>query len=186
MVAADGAGIRHDPVDGIGMRGSCLGTLTLDGAAGRVIGGEELVARVMSGARIAMAATLAGICRGSLDHAVRYSEERKQFKLALRRFAAIQEKLVTGDARTEAIRGLTHGAARLADSGEPFAHAARRARHLAADVAKTITDDGIQVYGGYGYSREYPVERFYRDAMFCGFGEYHPAALLAESAVALD
>lgn len=186
MVAPDASGLVHGPIDAIGMRGGCLGTLTLDGTPGRVIGGADLVERVMSGARIASSALLAGLCRGALDHAVRYSGERKQFKLELRRFGAIQDKLVTGDAKTEAVRGLVHGAARLADGGQAFAQAARRARHLASEAARTVTDDCVQVYGGYGYSREYPVERFYRDAMFCGFGEYHLAALLAESTQALD
>lgn len=187
VVAADAPGLSHGgPVDAIGLQGFEWGALALDGAPGRVIGGADLVARVLAVSRVGVSALLVGTARGALDHAVRYSDERKQFKLELRRFAAIQEKLATGDARVEGARGLVHGAARMMDAGAPFAHAARQARHLAARVANQVTDDCVQVYGGYGFSREYPVERFYRDAMFCGFGEYHTAALFADSVAALD
>ena len=187
MVAGDAAGVSHQgPVEAIGLHGFEWGALALDGAPGHVIGEADLVGRVLAVSRICVSALLVGAGRGALDHAVRYSEERKQFKLELRRFAAIQEKLATGDARIEGARALVHGAARMMDAGQPFAHAARQARHLAARVANQVTDDCVQVYGGYGFSREYPVERFYRDAMFCGFGEYHTAALFADSVAALD
>ena len=69
----------------------------------------------------------------------------------------------------------------MIDQGEDATLYALRARQFAAEIAPLCTDDAVQVYGGYGFSREYPVERFYRDAMFPGFGEYHFATVIAKS-----
>ena len=187
LVPGDAAGVSHgEPVDAIGLRGFQWGALTLEDARGELLGEEDLVKRVVAKARVDVSALLSGVARGALDHATRYAGERVQFKRQIRDFSAIQEKLATGDARVEGVRGLVHGAARAADAGAGFAQAARRARHLAARVADQVTDDCVQVYGGYGYSREYPAERYYRDAMFCGFGEYHAAALFRESLATLE
>ncbi|MAG59016.1 MAG: hypothetical protein CMJ83_22235 [Planctomycetes bacterium] len=187
LVPANAAGMAHDgPEENLGLHGFETGTLRLVDAPGVVLGGADVVAEVMTNTRIATAALFCGLGRGALDHAVRYSEERKQFKLELRRFLAIQERLVRSDTAVEAARGLVHGAARARDAGAACAQAARRARRFAGDVAVRAGDDAVQVYGGYGYSREYPAERFYRDARWCGFGEYWPAGVLQESMAALD
>jgi len=187
LVPADEAGVVHgDPEGTLGLSGFETSALHLEGALGRVLGEADLVDRVTTGARISVAAYFAGLGRGALDHAIRYSSERKQFKRELRSFGAIQERLVRSDARLEAARALVHGAARLRESGQPCAHAARQARLVAAAAAHVSTHDCVQVYGGYGYSREYPVERFYRDARWCGFGEFHSAEVLEESTANLD
>ena len=151
-----------------------------------MLGDGKLIADVLAGAQIAVSALLCGVARGALDHAVRYANEREQFGVRIRDFTAIQERIARSDARIEGLRALVHGAAGLRDAGKPHAHAARRARLQAAQVPMAAAHDALQVFGGYGYSREYPPERFYRDARFPGFGEMNPTRLLAESMACLE
>lgn len=174
LVEGGADGLRHEgPSPVLGFAGFEVGALHLDGAKGRVLGGSELVSKVMTEARIAVSALLAGLSRGALDHGARYSTERQQFKLELRAFPAMQERLARSDARTEAVRSLVHLAARTLDEGADANVVARQARLFAHETAIAVADDVVQVYGGFGYSREYPAERFYRDARFPGFGEHH-------------
>ena len=185
-IPGDAAGVRHEAEAQLGFHGVEAGPLTLEGAEGRVLLEGDGLAAFVADLRISVAALLCGVSRGALDHGVRYGGERAQFKRPIRDFPAVQERLVDGDARVEALRGLVHGAARLKDVGQPFHHAARRARVLAAEVAPRVTHDALQVFGGYGVSREYPAERFYRDALFPGFGEISRKVALAESMAALE
>jgi alkylation response protein AidB-like acyl-CoA dehydrogenase len=182
LVEASASGLRHELGEAnLGLCGFETGTLHLDQTPALLLGGAALVAGVETGARIAMAALLLGISQGGLNHAVRYSHERKQFNMELHRFGAMQERLARSDARTEALRGLVRGAAARLDQGEDATLSALRARQFAAEIAPLCADDAVQIYGGYGFSREYPAERFYRDAMFPGFGEYHFATVIAQS-----
>ncbi|HYC77507.1 MAG TPA: acyl-CoA dehydrogenase family protein, partial [Planctomycetota bacterium] len=177
-VAPDAAGVRHVRAEsGMGLLGLEGAALELDGAPAARLGGAELVARTLDDLRIAVAALLAGVARGAIDHALRYGQERRQFDRPLLEFGAVQERLASADARTFAVRASVHAAARLRDRGEPYGLAAARARRVAGETAVCAADDALQVFGGYGYSREYPAERFYRDARFTGFGEARPAAL---------
>jgi alkylation response protein AidB-like acyl-CoA dehydrogenase len=146
------------------------------------LGGADLAAKTIASARIQVAALLCGIARGGVRHAVKYAHERKQFDRPLIEFVAIQERLARGAASVEAARALVHEAARLRDLGEPHAVAAAHARLAAGQAAVCAADDALQVFGGYGYSREYPAERFYRDARFTGFGEGDPSALVGQIA----
>lgn len=181
LVEAGASGARHEtPEATLGLHGMETAALELDGAAAAKLGGRDLVAKVRDGARIAVAALLAGIGRGAIGHAVRYAQERKQFDQPLIAFGAMKERLARASWRVSAARAAVHAAARLRDRGEPHAAAAAEARAFASEAAVSATDDALQVYGGYGYSREYPVERFYRDARFVGFGEAHPATLAAD------
>ena len=185
-VEADTSGVHHGSgVPALGLSGYEVGDLKLDGAAGMVLGMDELCDGVCTSTQIMVASLLLGVAQGGIDHALRYSTERKQFKLELHRFGAIQERLTFSDTRTEALRGLVRGAAAAMDRGEDASQSARRARQFAAIVAPAAGDDAIQTYGGYGFSREYPAERFYRDGLFPGFGEYHHADLLLASTKAL-
>jgi alkylation response protein AidB-like acyl-CoA dehydrogenase len=165
--------------EALGLLGFETAPLVLQAAPATRLGGEDLVARAMASARIQVAALLCGIGRGAVAHATRYAHERKQFDRPLADFVAIQERLARGAARVAAARALVHDAARLKDRGEPFAVAAAQARLIAGEAAVQTADDGLQVFGGYGYSREYPAERFYRDSRFVGFGEGDAAAMIA-------
>ena len=188
LVKADARGVRHESrQETLGLLGLETAVLELDGApavklgfAGALIDVGATVRSVLTtiaGLRIAVAALLSGVARGAIGHALRYAGERKQFDKPLLDFVAIRERLARADGRVAAARGLVHSAARLRDRGEPSALAAARARAFAAEAAMSAVDDALQIYGGYGYSREYPVERFYRDARFIGFGEGHPSVL---------
>jgi alkylation response protein AidB-like acyl-CoA dehydrogenase len=183
LVEPGAAGVthRHDE-KALGLLGFETGQLVLKATPAKRLGGDDAVARAFASARIQVAALLCGIGRGAVAHAVRYAHERKQFDKLLIEFVAMQERLARAAARVEAARGLAHAAARLRDLGEPCAVAAAQARLVAGDAALTAADDGLQVFGGYGYSREYPAERYYRDARFLGFGEADPAALIGEIA----
>lgn len=187
LVEPDAGGLHHEEGEGtLGLHGFECGTLQLRETPGRVLGSGGLMAELLAGTRIVVSALLAGLARGALDHAVRYAGERSQFDRPIRDFAAVQERLVQADARTEGLRGLVLGAARLREANRPYMHAALRARVLAAEVAPRTADDALQVFGGYGYSREYPAERYYRDTGFPGLGEHVHNQLLAEGMDALE
>lgn len=191
LVKADARGIRHESRQAtLGLLGLETAVLEMDGAPAAKLGlagksddaatGARALFAALSGLRVAVAAMLTGVARGAVVHALRYAGERKQFDKPLLDFVAMRERLARADWRVAAARGLVHGAARLRDRGEPCALAAARARAFAAEAAMSAVDDALQVYGGYGYSREYPVERFYRDARFIGFGEGQPSVLAHE------
>ena len=178
LALAGAAGLRHDgPDERLSLNCLETGTVVLDRTPATRLGGADLVSRVLASARIAVSCLLAGIGRGAVAAAMKYAHERKQFDRFLHEFVAMQERMSRGDARVEAARALAHGAARLRDRGEPCGLAAARARLVAGEAAMSAADDALQVFGGYGFSREYPAERFYRDARFGGFGESHPPAL---------
>jgi alkylation response protein AidB-like acyl-CoA dehydrogenase len=182
MFAVEGKakGVSHSGSDAaLGLLGFETAGLALKAAPATRLGGEDLVARAWTTARIQVAALLCGIGRGAIAHAAKYAHERKQFDRPLAEFVAIQERLARGVARVAAARALVHDAARLQDRGEPCAVAAAMARLTAGEAVIASADDALQVYGGYGYSREYPAERFYRDARFVGFGEGDAATLIA-------
>jgi alkylation response protein AidB-like acyl-CoA dehydrogenase len=186
LVESGAAGLTHERGGpDLGLLGYETGDLVLAKTPGVVLGDASLLERVWGGARIAVSALLCGLARGALDHALRYAGERKQFGKELRQFTAMQERLCRIDTLSASLRGLVHGAARLRDLGEPHAHAARRARLFATEVAMQSVHDAVQVYGGAGYSREYPIERYFRDAGFPGFGEHVPHIELADSTEAL-
>lgn len=187
MVDAAAPGVVHAAgPPALGLHGYECGDLRLDGAPGLVLGGGELAEAVFTGARVAVSALLLGLGAGALDHALRYSAERKQFNLELRRFGAIQDRIARSDTRIEALRGLVRGAAARLDGGADASLSAMRARQFASEAAPAAADDAVQIYGGYGFSREYPVERFYRDSLFPGFGEYHRAGAIDRMTAMLE
>lgn len=114
--------------------------------------------------RIGIAAQAVGIAQAALDHAIRYSKERQQFGKAISEFQLVQEMLVRMATEIEAARLLVWQAACKRDSGEKFTKEASMAKWFASEVAVRAALDSIQVHGGYGYSKEYPVERLLRDA----------------------
>jgi hypothetical protein len=127
--------------------------------------------KVLEGGRIAMAAMSVGLAQGALDLAVRYVRERQAFGQPIGQFQAIRAMLADLATETEAARLLTLRAAYGKDQGRPVMREASMAKVFASEVAVRCASKAVQVHGGYGYTREFPVERFYRDAKLCEIGE---------------
>jgi len=125
----------------------------------------------LEGGRIAMAAMSVGIAQGALDLAVRYARERQAFGQPIGQFQAIRAMLADLATEIEAARLLTLRAAYGKDQGRPVMREASMAKVFASEVAVRCATKAVQVHGGYGYTREFPVERFYRDAKLCEIGE---------------
>ena len=126
--------------------------------------GFKIAMTTLDGGRIGVAAQALGIAQGALDLAVKYSKERVQFGKPISRNQGISFKLAEMAMRIQAARYLVYRAAYLKGAGKPYTVAAAEAKCFASDTAMYVTTEAVQVYGGYGYSREYPVERFMRDA----------------------
>jgi alkylation response protein AidB-like acyl-CoA dehydrogenase len=114
--------------------------------------------------RMGIAALAIGIAQAALDHALAYAAERKQFGTAIRDFQGMQFKLADMATRIEASRGLLFRAAAAKDAGEPVTRLASMAKLFASEAAMYVTTQAVQVFGGYGYVKEYPVEKLFRDA----------------------
>ena len=127
--------------------------------------------KTLEGGRISIGALGVGIAQGALDAALRYSTEREQFGKPLARHQAVAFKLADMHTETMAARHLVYHAARMKDLGRPFGTDASMAKYFASEACMRATYEAIQVYGGNGFSREYPVERMYRDAKLCTIGE---------------
>jgi alkylation response protein AidB-like acyl-CoA dehydrogenase len=111
-----------------------------------------------------IAALATGIAQAALEHALSYAAERRQFGQPIRDFQGMQFKLANMGTRIEAARALTHRAAAAKDAGEPVAMYSSMAKLFASETAMFVTTEAVQVHGGYGYVKEYPVERLFRDA----------------------
>lgn len=114
--------------------------------------------------RLGIAAQAIGIARAALDHAIAYAAERKQFGSPIKDFEGIQFKLADMAVRVTAARTLLHAAAAAKDRGETVTHYASMAKLFASETAMWVTTQAIQIFGGYGYIKDYPVERLFRDA----------------------
>ncbi|HEX2500446.1 MAG TPA: acyl-CoA dehydrogenase family protein [Methylomirabilota bacterium] len=133
--------------------------------------GFQETKKVLEGGRIAMAAMGVGLAQGALDHAVRYAKERQAFGQPIAAFQGIRAILADLATEVEAARLLTLRAAYVKDQGRPVMREASMAKVFASEVAVRCASKAVQVHGGYGYTREFPVERFYRDAKLCEIGE---------------
>ena len=127
--------------------------------------------RVLDGGRISIAALALGIGRGALDAAVKYVKERRQFGKAIAEFQGIQWKLADMSTELDAARLLTQRAAVLKDAGRKVTRESAMAKLFASEVAVRICDEAVQLFGGYGFIKDYPVEKFYRDVKLCTIGE---------------
>jgi alkylation response protein AidB-like acyl-CoA dehydrogenase len=114
--------------------------------------------------RLGIAAQAVGIARAALEHATRYAAERRQFNRPLKEFQAIQFKLADMATRVTASRALLYSAAAAKDRGEPITQFSSMSKLLASETAMWVTTQAVQIFGGYGYVKEYPVERLFRDA----------------------
>ncbi|HAH95786.1 MAG TPA: acyl-CoA dehydrogenase [Firmicutes bacterium] len=131
---------------------------------GREGDGFKIAMATLDGGRIGVAAQALGIAQRALDEAVKYAKERRQFGKPISSFQGISFMLADMATQVEAARLLTYRAAYQKDQGQPYSKEAAMAKMFASDAAMQVTTNAVQVFGGYGYSREYPVERLMRDA----------------------
>ena len=128
--------------------------------------------KILDGGRISIAALALGMAQGALDAAVKYAKQRKQFGQAISEFQAIQFKLADMATQVEAARLLVYQAAWLADSGAArFTRESSMAKLFASEVAVRVANECVQIHGGYGFIKDYPAEKFYRDVKLCTIGE---------------
>ena len=127
--------------------------------------------KVLDGGRIGIGALSVGIARGALEESLKYSGERKQFGSPIGDFQAIETKMANMATEIDAARMLVHRAAWLKDQGKPFTKEVSMAKLFASELAVRAADEAVQIHGGYGYIKEYHVERFMRDAKLMTIGE---------------
>ena len=127
--------------------------------------------RVLDGGRISIAALALGIGRGALDAALKYVKERRQFGKSIAEFQGIQWKLADMATELDAARLLTQRAAVLKDAGRKVTRESSMAKLFSSEVAVRICDDAVQLFGGYGFIKDYPAEKYYRDVKLCTIGE---------------
>ena len=127
--------------------------------------------QILDGGRISIAALSVGIAQAALDHSVKYAKQRKQFGKSLAEFQGIQFKIADMATEVEAARLLTYKAAVLRDEGKDFKFAASLAKYYASEIATKATNEAIQIHGGYGFIKEFPVEKLYRDVKLTTIGE---------------
>ncbi len=127
--------------------------------------------QILDGGRISIAALSVGIAQGAYEAAVRYAKERHQFGKPIAEFQAIQFKLADMATQIEAARLLTLQAAYLKDAGKKVSQASAMAKLFASETAVKVAEESIQIHGGYGYTKDYPAEKYWRDAKLCTIGE---------------
>ena len=166
------------PYKKLGLHASDTAELILDGVRvpkANLLGergrGFQDAKKVLEGGRIAMAAMAVGLAQGALDQAVRYAKERQAFGHPIAQFQGIQAILADLATEIEAARLLTLRAAYGKDRGRPVMREASMAKLFSSEVAMKCATKAVQIHGGYGYTREFPIERFFRDAKLCEIGE---------------
>ena len=154
-------GIRASSTTELIMENCIVPKENLIGQEGRGFG---IAMKTLDGGRIGIAAQALGIAEGALEEAVSYLKERKQFGRSLSAFQGLQWMVAEMSTKIEAARYLVYKAAFNKQAGIPYSIDAARAKLFAADVAMEVTTKAVQLFGGYGYTKEYPVERMMRDA----------------------
>jgi hypothetical protein len=162
----------------LGMRASDTASLIFDNVhvpAGNLIGnageGFKQALEVLDGGRIGIAALSVGLAQGALKASLAYAKERRQFGKSLAEFQGIQFKLADMAMEIEAARLLTRKAAHLKIRGEDFTRAAAEAKYFSSEAATRAANEAVQIHGGYGFIKEFPVEKFYRDVKLLTIGE---------------
>ncbi len=162
----------------LGMRASETTQLIFDNCrvpADNLIGNEgegfAQAMKILEGGRISIAALSVGLAQGCLDACISYSKERKQFGKTLSEFQAIQFKLSDMASEIEAARLMTFKAARMKDQNKNILDIAAKAKLFASEVATRAANEAVQIFGGYGFTKDYPVEKFYRDVKLLTIGE---------------
>ena len=157
--------------DKLGIRASSTCELLLEdcrvpreNVVGRVGEGYKIAIETLNEGRIGIGAQMLGLAQGALDHAIHYSKERKQFGKPIAEFQGLQFQLAEMATEIEAARLMVYNAARLRDSGQPFLKEAAMTKYFASQVAERSASLAVEIFGGYGFTRDYPVEKLYRDA----------------------
>ncbi len=162
----------------LGLRASATGEVIFEGCR---LGPEQLLGKmnegfvdslkVLDGGRVSIAALSIGMAQGAYDAALRYSKLRKQFGRPISEFQAIQHKLVDMAVDLDASRLLNYRAAWMLDHGRRVTRESAMAKLFASEAAVRIANEAVQIHGGYGFIKDYPVEKFYRDVKLCTIGE---------------
>jgi alkylation response protein AidB-like acyl-CoA dehydrogenase len=162
----------------LGMRASETAEMIFDGCRipdtqrmGKVGDGFHQAMKVLDGGRISIAALSLGIARGAYEASVKYANERHQFGKPIASFQGISFKLADMATEIAAAELLTLQAANLKDRGLPMTREAAMAKYYASEVSVKVATDAVQIFGGYGYTKDFPVEKFYRDSKLCTIGE---------------
>ena len=157
--------------DKLGIRASSTCELILDDCrvpAENVLGeagkGYKIAIETLNEGRIAIGSQMAGLAQGALDHAIAYAKERRQFGKPIADFQGVQFDLADMATNVEAARLLVYNAARLRDAGLPFVTEAAMAKYFASGVAESVASRAVEIFGGVGFTKDYPVEKLYRDA----------------------
>jgi butyryl-CoA dehydrogenase/short/branched chain acyl-CoA dehydrogenase len=157
--------------DKLGLRASSTCELILDGCAvprenllGEVGQGYKIAMETLNQGRIAIGAQMIGLARGALEHATAYARQRKQFGKPIAEFQAVRFELAKMAVDVEAARLLVYNAARLRDAGLPFLTEAAMAKYFSSEIAERVASKAVEVHGGVGVTKDYPVEKLYRDA----------------------
>jgi alkylation response protein AidB-like acyl-CoA dehydrogenase len=157
--------------DKLGIRASSTTELILEDCrvpAENVLGpvgqGYKIAIETLNEGRIGIGAQMIGVAQGALEAAIAYIKERRQFGKPIAEFQGVQFQIAQMATDIEAARLLVYNAARLKEAGEPFAQQAAMAKLFSSQVADRVTSQCLELFGGYGYSKEYPAEKFYRDA----------------------
>ena len=162
----------------LGMRASATGEVIFENCrvgagqlCGRINEGFVDSLKVLDGGRVSIAALAIGMAQGAYDAALKYSKLRKQFGRPISEFQAIQHKLVDMATELDAARLLNYRAAWMLDRGKRVTRESAMAKLFASEAAVRIANEAVQIHGGYGFIKDYPVEKFYRDVKLCTIGE---------------
>jgi len=157
--------------DKLGIRASSTCELILDecrvpaeNVLGEVGKGYKIAIETLNEGRIAIGAQMAGLARGALDYAIAYSKQRQQFGKAIADFQGVQFELAQMATDVEAARLLVYNGARMRDAGLPFVTEAAMAKYFASQIAESTASRAVEIFGGVGFTKDYPVEKLYRDA----------------------
>lgn len=142
-----------------------------DQVLGKVGDGFVQAMKILDGGRISIAALSLGIAKGALDASLKYAQERQQFGQPIANFQAISFKLADMATQIEAAELLTMQAADLKNRGQKVTRQSAFAKYYASEVAVRCSTEAVQIFGGYGYTKDFPVEKFYRDSKLCTIGE---------------
>ena len=131
---------------------------------GEIGKGYKIAIETLNEGRIGIGAQMIGVARGALEYAIAYSKERKQFGKPISEFQGIQFQIAQAATELEAARLMVYNAARLKDANQPFVKEAAMAKLFSSQVAEKVTSIAVEIFGGNGYTKEYPVEKFWRDS----------------------
>ncbi len=164
--------------DKLGMRASETTEVILDNCVvssdsilGEIGDGFVQALKILDGGRISIAALGLGIAEGALKESIKYSKERQQFGKPIASFQGISFKIAEMATKVEAARQLINNAAELKNNGLPMTKESAMAKFYSSEIAVEVATDAVQIFGGYGYTKDYPVEKYFRDSKLCTIGE---------------